>query len=441
MEDSLLFMIIGTGGKNDRESYFNVLCKAITGADAKTVMLIISGNAESKAYAAQIEEKLGSKYNIEKKQLPAGYEFDADKCYEQFDTWLGRYAGRDVTIDITHGTKAMSAALYALGLQYNVTDFQYTVKKRNPDGSFADGAETVEHFDAAYARWKSLFKQAKMLFGTYQFSAVRQILNEKPPKNLKRQAEQCLMLSDFYSAWDRFDYKEAQRCAVQNFIPQYDIPEIGYKYDDSVGEVLSVLSKQVTENINDLDENIKISLHLLFDLYANYKRRLKNKQYEDASIRVYRMVELMGQILLMKKGIYSDHVPTGDKNIQDFILKNNPNFKDRYCKFSRTSALQFLIYDGVDEENKEILEYLRKISGLKYNGSYTADDDLVGSLRNKSVLIHGFGAKGGDTDKLEEISSEIISHAGKLMQPDDYKKATAVVKFLNENFRETDANE
>src|SRR5688572_19829066 len=64
---------------------------------------------------------------------------------------------------------------------------------------------------------------------------------------------------------------------------------------------------------------------LAVDLLVNGERRLRDHQFEDAIIRGYRVLELVGQIRLCDQGIHSDDVPADHAIVQDFeqdLLKN-----------------------------------------------------------------------------------------------------------------------
>ena len=296
-KEKVLLLVVGTGAEHkSRSAYMSVIIKAITKAAAQTVVLIFSQNNVSVSLVAEIKEKCGSDYDIRQEQFSvANMEFHADACYEWFDNLVKQYASKHIIADITHGTKAMSAALYAVALHYNITDFQYVVKKVDDVGNFIEGAEIIEQFDASYARWQNILKQCRTLFASRQYRAVKEILSdEKPPKKLKRLVEMCKILSDFCSAWDRFDYVTAHT----NIIP-VPIPEVNYKYDEKIMETLELLTKDLitynyegghTLTTKDFEQNINTALYLMFDLYANGLRRLDNAQYEDANIRAYSLL-------------------------------------------------------------------------------------------------------------------------------------------------------
>ena len=421
-KEGVLFLVIGTGNKQDNHSaYTDVIIKAIIKAAAQTVVLIFSQNSISVNLVAEIKERCSSDYDIRQKQLPvSNMEYHADACYEWFDDLVKRYASKHIIVDITHGTKAMSAALYAVALHYNITDFQYVVKKADADGNFIDGAEIIEQFDASYARWQNILKQCRTLFASRQYGAVKDILScEKPPKKLKGIIDRCGILSDFCSAWDRFDYNTAAKNVVE-----ISIPELHYEYDAKIKETLEYLTKDISEyndRKKDFEQNINISIYLMFDLYANGLRRLDNEQYEDAAIRAYRMAELLGQIHLMKAGYMSDFMPISDKNVSEFAavsgwktLKNSD-----YYKIGRKEVINFLHYMSYDSA---VVKYL-------------IDTEKKVEQRNTSVLIHGYSAKAKSKESLKSIFDGLIRQTKFFISEEDFNQRMKTSLFLNNNFK------
>ena len=211
-KSKVLFLIVGMGNKKDPEypeSYLRLLRKAVDSTDAGNIVLLPSGS--SKENAERIKTEYESSRTVFVQDLPErSMEFDADECYEFFESLFRSrfqegFSAENFIIDFTHGTKAMSAALYAIGMRYRVSDFHYIRRNNDKDGNLIDG-ETVKNFDASYARGLSVLDQCKTLFKAWQFSAATALLSiEKPKKTLKQTFEHVKMLADFYSAWD--DYK------------------------------------------------------------------------------------------------------------------------------------------------------------------------------------------------------------------------------------------
>lgn len=191
-KSKVLFLIVGMGNKKDPkypESYLRLLRKAVDSTDAGNIVLLPSGS--SKENAERIKTEYESSRTVFVQDLPErSMEFDADACYEFFESLFRSrfregFSAENFIIDFTHGTKAMSAALYAIGMRYRVSDFHYIRRNNDKDGNLIDG-ETVKNFDASYARGLSVLDQCKTLFKAWQFSAATALLSiEKPKKTLK----------------------------------------------------------------------------------------------------------------------------------------------------------------------------------------------------------------------------------------------------------------
>lgn len=408
--NSVLVMIVGTGGK-DNGNYLNILVKEIEKANSSNLLLIYSQNEISKKIVSKIYEQFGSVCTVKQFELPEkGMEFHADECYKKFDNLLKEYADKRIVLNITHGTKAMSAALYAVGLHYNITDFQYGTKKTNEDGSLDECEEIIEIFDASYARWQGILKQCRTLFEAGQYAAVKGIIsNEKTSLN-EDSARDCITLSEFCSAWDRFDYYTALN---KLDVMEKEIPELNYKYNSEIEEFLNILAED--------EISIDRAKYLMFDLYANGRRRLKNAQYEDAGVRAYRMAELLGQMYLMKNGYQSNKMPARDSKVRSFAdLKGlRPEFE--FYRLGRSQVIDFL--EQKLNYDPSVINFLRDI------------ERKVRDLRNQSILIHGYTARANSSEKLKSIFNDLLRKTKDFITEKEFNRLLQSAMFLNNNFK------
>ncbi len=402
---NILFLIVGMGNKKDPEypeSYWRLLRKAIDSTPAGIVVLFPSGSSLDNA--EEIEREYNGTRQVFIENLPEkNMEFDADKCFEFFEKkfqllFQKGFSSEDFIIDFTHGTKAMSAALYAIGMRYRVSDFHYIQRNSDQNGVLIDG-ETVKNFDASYARGLSVLDQCRTLFKTWQFSAAKSLLSaEKPTEKLKNTIENAKMLADFYSAWDRLDYKTAaENC------PVFDMPVFGFATSAAVQEWIKALAAPVVEpdekcgevlSQSVLDKNAETVFNIMFDLYANGLRRLKAGQYEDAAIRAYRIAEMLGQFYLFKKGYISNHMSSSNPKVRDFATNNRIRKSenvDIYPPFGRKQVIDFL-----DFIKHPKADYLRSV------------DAKIADIRNNSILIHGYSPRIKDVHELKSIFNSLI---------------------------------
>lgn len=430
-KSKVLFLIVGVGNKKDPEypeAYLRLLRKAIDSTDAGNIILLPSGS--SKENAERIKTEYESSRTVFVQDLPErSMEFDADACYEFFESLFRSrfregFSAENFIIDFTHGTKAMSAALYAIGMRYRVSDFHYIRRNNDKDGNLIDG-ETVKNFDASYARGLSVLDQCKTLFKAWQFSAATALLSiEKPKKTLKQTFEHVKMLADFYSAWDRLDYKTAaENC------PVFEMPLFGFATSSAVQNWIKTLAKPIVEPDEKnfevlpqsvLNENAETALNMMLDLYANGLRRLEAGQYEDAGIRAYRIAEMMGQYYLFKAGYISNHMSSSDSTVHAFAenihLRKNEK-ADIYPPFGRKQVIEFLDYIKHPK-----VEYLRSI------------DTKIADIRNNSILIHGYASRVKDIQDLKNIFNSLTEQLRQLSAEEWLSKKNTAL-FMN-NFKD-----
>ena len=430
-KSKVLFLIVGMGNKKDPEypeSYLRLLRKAVDSTDAGNIVLLPSGS--SKENAERIKTEYESSRTVFVQDLPErSMEFDADACYEFFESLFRSrfregFSAENFIIDFTHGTKAMSAALYAIGMRYRVSDFHYIRRNNDKDGNLIDG-ETVKNFDASYARGLSVLDQCKTLFKAWQFSAATALLSiEKPKKTLKQTFEHVKMLADFYSAWDRLDYKTAaENC------PVFEMPLFGFATSSAVQNWIKTLAKPIVEPDEKnfevlpqsvLNENAETALNMMLDLYANGLRRLEAGQYEDAGIRAYRIAEMMGQYYLFKAGYISNHMSSSDSTVHAFAenihLRKNEK-ADIYPPFGRKQVIEFLDYIKHPK-----VEYLRSI------------DTKIADIRNNSILIHGYASRVKDIQDLKNIFNSLTEQLRQLSAEEWLSKKNTAL-FMN-NFKD-----
>lgn len=430
--NSVLVMIVGTGGKDNGNysDYLDVLMKAINEANTKHAVLVYSQNDVSSKIVKSVSEKFQEEYKIDLFELPEkDMEFHVDDCYKAFDVLLKKYDKKQIILDITHGTKAMSAALYAVGLHYDIKNYQYGIRTENNNGDFISGAEVIRNFDASYARWQGIFKQCRTLFAARQYAAVKEILiDEKCPKTLKKNKENCEFLSEFCAAWDRLDYESALRNIVT-----FSIPLLNYKYDEKYGieDMLKTLTKKIKEPDNrngevltkeELSDNIKCVIYLMFDLYANGLRRLDNAQYEDAEVRAYRIAEMLGQLHLMRAGYMPNYMSKSDELVQKFAdekhLREPKN--DIYEPLGRKKVIEFLKFIGYDSF---VVNFLQETENRV-------------EKRNNSILIHGYKATAIPPADLKKLFDGLIDKVKFFVKDEvEFNRLLQSAMFLNNNFK------
>lgn len=339
-----------------------------------------------------------------------GAEDDVDACFahvdraieEQLSTGL---AASQLLIDFTRGTKAMSAALVLAAVRHDLPQLRYiSGGQRDQRGMVVPGTEIVTEVSTTIATARKRLDDAYRFFVHGNFAAVLEIIPDPAgangvawPEDLRPLAGFVRPLAAYYAAWDRLDYKGAQQIKLPS-------PPIQSKRWESSLPTLAVRQwvDALAEPLPDAPQPRATKLRLLAaDLLANGERRVQHQQLEDALIRAYRVLELVGQLRLCDQGIHSDDLPAGHPVIQQFQAElakkgGTPLGQDRKGRLlaSREHVARIL---------KRFQDPLApQLLQLGNEGVVKA------SVRNYSALIHGFeAASGSDPEPLRILYQKL----------------------------------
>jgi hypothetical protein len=162
---------------------------------------------------------------------------------------------------------------------------------------------------------------------------------------------------------------------------------------------------------------------LAADLLANGERRIRDGHFEDAVVRAYRVLELLGQIRLFSLGLDSSSLSPNDPAVQQVYAKlQKSDSRDRFGQNP----------DGTLNAGRQLVARILKAKGdsLARRLLRLGEHDLLRS-RNHSILIHGFKAVGlEDRSPLEAIYREleevVVADAGK-----DARRSLALARSLD----------
>ncbi len=343
----------------------------------------------------------GSKPDVEKEVLPALTDYDPQRnyleisdhedigtCYWQIradiERWLHEreIKPEEVYVDITGGTKAMSAAL-ALAAMERFTHFTYVGGLRcgsENRGTVVTGSERVVRSQNpwnAYAVRE--MERANWLLSEFHADAAAEILKEAAekcdPSPQKARLHAFAGLCKALGLADRFDFDEAYK----QYRRQREKLEFSLDYDYVCYEKLEASHKHwqaVREQVKDNDRTA--GRETLLELLANADRRAKQSRFDDAVGRLYRAVELRGQ-QLVKQAFGAE---LGKLSIEQFPADRRENIVAKL---------------GVSEDGRyklgvknlfEALEFSEDESLRRQARTY---DSLKNDLqkRNNSLLAHG----------------------------------------------------
>lgn len=219
-------------------------------------------------------------------------------AYEQWER------PNDIFVDFTGGTKSMSAgcalAGAAIGAQliYISSDYNQYLRRPNP------GSEKICRVAAPDIIFDN--KERKLgveLFNQYQYHSAGMIFSGLVQKAPEMDVYRFLCnLSAAYEAWDRMDLNEAcEKMAIcLDTLKDKDLSAFGdYKKHIEVlegqFETLRLIAS-IQEGYSLKNDSVyEYSGILIANLFQNVKRRESLKQYETASLLLYRILEMIEQ--------------------------------------------------------------------------------------------------------------------------------------------------
>lgn len=409
-QPSILICTVGTGNVEQlRDTLLEPLKKSIRKGEWSRVILLPS--QVTRENAAKLREEL-QHVPIEIHELPQpGAEDDADACFAHFDgvvTGLRAQGVRpeSLLVDFTRGTKAMSAALVLTAVRHELPQLRYiSSATRDERGMVLPGTEIVAEVRTTIATAQRRLDDAHNFLRHGNFAAVLETLPDPSfqstvqwPQHLLDLAALVRTLAAFCGAWDRLDYKTALN--IQLPAPE-SAPSHWRRFvpPPAIRDWVRALAEPLPEANPDRAAHLRL---LVADLLANGERRLRQHQYEDAIIRGYRVLELIGQIRLFERGFDSAELNPDQPDIKAFqeklIKKKSQTLTEKDGKYqaSREQVARLLKHLS-DALAEELLRLGNRSEG-----------EVKLSRRNYSIWIHGFEAiAGSDPGPIRALFSEL----------------------------------
>lgn len=409
----VLLMTVGTGDlAHIEKSLFAPLRKSIA-TDAWNHVVLLPSSV-TKTLAHKLSEGLPG-VNIRVRPLPRGAEDDADSAYGHFDEVLSEVLRgtrpERIEVDFTRGTKVMSVALVLTAARHSIPTVRYITGDRDRRGIVKAGTETVRRVRTATVEGHRRLDIARDLIRQGAFSGATDVLPDlnaiSAAAFLPHIIEASCRIREatrFYSAWDRLDYHSAAKIKVGS-PPSEDW--MGVWPTGPMRKWVSGLSHGPDRtNHHAMAEHLRL---LVVDLLANGERRVCQGQYEDALVRAYRVLELVGQARLFDCGLDSGALDPGNEAVQglrdelenkkEHPLSRGPRGQFRAGRL-QTARLLRLCGDRLSDRL------------LRFEGQAL----LKPTLRNTSVLVHGFKARApGDKSQLQKLFGsleDLITHDG-----------------------------
>ncbi|MBV8454980.1 MAG: TIGR02710 family CRISPR-associated protein [Deltaproteobacteria bacterium] len=316
---------------------------------------------------------------------------DLAHCYEKalecFDWVEHQLPGCSTIVDVTGGTKAMSAAL-AIAAVARGGSFSYVGGERRDRGGLGVVETGSERLRESVNPWELFAVEEQRIiaraFNSFQYEAAAQTVADTVPR--MRDPDRALLepvgdAARGYLEWDRFWHA----AAVQH------LKDAGRKLSErlrTAGERLrqpfATFHEQLAlslANLNALraatrDFN-KIHPRLAVDLVANAQRRIEEGRFDDATARLYRALELLGQCAFEKHLGAS----TGDAPLERLPEQLRSEYERKYR--SAEGKLELPLFAAFEALEK---------SGVEIGQRFAADFEAIKKVlsgRNNSILAHG----------------------------------------------------
>ena len=386
-------MTVGTGDLDRlEETLFTPLRKSIATDAWASVVLLPSSVTED--FARTLRRRLDG-VAVEVSPLPVGDENDADAAYAHFDRVLAAvlqdFAPEDVVVDFTRGTKAMSAALVLAATRRAIPRLRYVTGQRDRRGMVEPGSEQVRGIRTTVIDGHRRLDLARELLRRGDFAAVANVLPDPAgpsaplyPNDVIDTAKAVRAAAGFYAAWDRLDHAAA--ATVDAAAPPSHDWRRFWPTPDARAWVGTLAQEPERTDHRRMAARLR---RLAVDLLANGERRVRQGQNEDALVRAYRLLELIGQARLFDHGLDSANL----KPDHDAVLAvQRESERKKRRPFS----------EGPD--GKLLASRFQVGRLLRHCGDPLAmpllrfeDETLLRpTLRNNSVLVHGFAARAPD---------------------------------------------
>jgi CRISPR-associated protein (TIGR02710 family) len=293
--------------------------------------------------------------------------------------WRQRGGNHELVVDLTGGTKCMSAALALVTSGWRAEFLYVGGRERNKDG-VGVVVSGKEHVVRRANPWDSLGYQAiedgALFFDRELYASAVRVFDEAI-RRMTRPDVRCELatlkrLAEAYDTWDRFDFKGAESALAD---VSKNINDLRHTFPHGTQQLERTLQDHERLLVEILKQ--KPSELWVRDLLANARRRASQGGYDDAIARLYRAVEAQGQTALERQyGLK----PKTSLNLLPGHLhdKWRPQVHD-----------DGLLRLGL----RDLYELLRDLGdslGKDFASSTLAGSESSLEIRNNSILAHGF---------------------------------------------------
>lgn len=369
-------LIVSVGGSPEP------VIKAIKLKNPDNILFVVSGDSKS-----TVEDKILREldYVPQYKFLEISEHQHIGSCYREIrdgmDGWLRErdLKPNDVYVDITGGTKAMSAAL-ALAAVERFHTYTYVGGDERSEagvGIVIDGSEKVISTQNPLGMYPVRdLERANWLLSKHHANAAAHILREASKKCAERYKTRLESFADLAEALgeaDSFRFTKADKTfGLCRKALEYTLDYSIYKQMLSLHQHWEAVRDQMKSDGKTPGQAT------LLELLANAERRASQARYDDAVGRLYRAVELRGQQLVKKAFGAELGMPSRDS----FPLGRREEV------LSELGEPDDDVYKLGVKKLYAILKFSDDESLCKQAGVYDPVSQHL-SIRNNSLLAHG----------------------------------------------------
>lgn len=335
---------------------------------------------------------------------------DVTRLYQAVGEQVRKHPGKKIALDLTSGTKAMSAGMAAAGyflqrvhpelrvtyvdndafdsvLRKPVAGTEKLILLRNPHEVLGD---LDEHL-------------AQELYGAREFGKAADRYQALRRKTGQGNFEVYAVLCEMYQRWHALDFEGASSNAQRlfNFLTQdayrnHPLARHAQRLKEQKEGLEAITTLLKSQNFSDPRGILWLSATLL-----QLGDERKDRQPVLAALYFYRALELVLQHRLAKHG-RNDDKPNLSPEEQTHLRQSLANWLDKDLDKIRPIEKLGLL------ESIALLRFLNDPALIGFSESELRGYQGMLKSRNKSLLIHGLEvSKRGDLDKLREFSREL----------------------------------
>jgi len=296
------------------------------------------------------------------------------------------FSPEETIVDYTGGTKVMTAALIlaTVGCPYRFNYVGGETRTKSGLGVVENGCEQMY---SSMSPWlifaEEERRQVILLFNRGRYSSVGEIirmaLTRKLPGEITDYFKFVKYFAEGFLFWDQFNHKRAADCLSKGI---KNLTEYLERHDHSQWNSFTEDVRHCFDILNDLllkTNNLK-KFHtvLIDDLLNNARRRIAAGCFDDAAARIYRSLELYGQLTFEKvTGCSTSNVPRNKipETIREVYVQKHTDSQSGVIKLPLQATFEFLHTADIDVGHRffQIIDEIKKIQ----------------SNRNESILAHG----------------------------------------------------